>query len=179
MPGSTIGTSLNYGFAGNLAYSPDNITVAKPVKTGTANIPFGFAVQLNTDNTVQLAGAATTAATFAGIATGEVKQSFTYPTNPSGGTTIGNNAGAYLPLQPADITQRGIVAVKCNVGTPTAGGAVFVRIAANGAIPAGVVGGFEAAADGANTIAVTNCKWFSGKSDANGITTLRINFPVV
>lgn len=174
MPGSAYGTALTYGFAGNLAYSPDNITVSKPVKTGTSNIPFGFAVQKNTDGTCQLAGASTTAANFMGIANGEVKQSLTYPAAAQGGATVGDTNGYYAPKCPADVIQRGNVTVKCNVGTPTDGGAVYLRILANGAIPAGVVGGFEAAADSTNTVQLTNCCWEGGRVDANGMTVLKL-----
>ena len=49
-----------------------------------------------------------------------------------------------------------------------------MRIVANAEIPAGVVSGFEAAADSTNTIALTNCKWATGLKDANGITELCI-----
>ena len=39
---------------------------------------------------------------------------------------------------------------------PTAGGSVYIRVALNGAIPNGVVGGLEAVADGANTVLYPN-----------------------
>ena len=44
---------------------------------------------------------------------------------------------------------------------------------ANEAVPAGVVGGFEAVADAANTVELTNCRW-AGPADANGVAELRI-----
>lgn len=174
MPGTSYGTSLPYGFEGQLSYSPDNITVTKPVKIGTPNIPYGLAVIQNADNTVMLADSTITAANFAGIATSEVKQNLAYPASASNGVTVGNTSGSYAPLTPADITERGIVSVKCRNGTPTAGGAVFVRKVLNGAIPAGILGGLEAVADSTNTVQLTNCSWYSGKVDSNGMTQLRI-----
>jgi hypothetical protein len=48
----------------------------------------------------------------------------------------------------AGILERGSIPVTINNGTPVSQNPVFVRTALNGAIPAGVVGGFEAVADG-------------------------------
>jgi hypothetical protein len=105
------------------------------------------------------------ASQFAGIAVREVKQSTLFGTNV---------AGSYAPGEPCDVLSRGTATVVCNVGTPTAGGAVYIRIIANGSIPAGVVGGFEAAADGTNTIQVTGAKWTTGKMDANKVAEVTI-----
>lgn len=174
MPMASYGTSIGSGFAGNLAYSPDNITITKPVKKGTANIPFGLAVMKNGDGTVQLADSTVTASNFMGIATGEVKQALNYPAAAQNGVTVGNTDGYYAPGFPADVTQRGIVSVKCRVGTPTDGGSVYLRKALNGAIPAGIVGGLEASADGSNTVQLTNCVWEGGRIDASGMTAVKL-----
>jgi hypothetical protein len=97
-------------------------------------------------------------AQFAGVGVREVKQGVNY---------TGNGQGTYAPGEAADVIGRGTVIVTCNVGTPTAGGPVYLRIIANGAIPLGIVGGFEAAADGTNTVLLTNAKWSTGRIDAN------------
>jgi len=165
MPGQAVGISMNYGYPGNFARNGDCIIVNRFVKsTDTANINFGDPVVLNSDNTYSKFGASNTADQFAGVAVREVKQSADYY----------NPTGSYKPGQPCDVIERGSVSVVCNVGTPTAGGPVYIRIAANASIPAGVVGGFEAAPDGANTILLTNCKWATGQKDSNNVTELTI-----
>jgi hypothetical protein len=172
MPGTAIGLSLNLGYAGSFSRSVDNITTPRIVKSVVTNgvetepsILFGEPVVLNTDNTYSRFGATGTAATFAGIAVREVKQASDYYTA----------AGSYHPNEVCDVLERGSITVKCNAGTPTAGGKVYVRIAANStAAPNGVVGQFEAAADSTNTVEITNARWKTGKIDANGIAELTI-----
>lgn len=72
----------------------------------------------------------------------------------------------------ANILRRGWMTVACNAGTPAQGGAVYVRIAA----PSGakVVGGLEAAADGANNVALVGVK-FTNAGDANGNVEIEYN----
>lgn len=165
MPGSVIGKSLNFGYAGNISRSADAIIDNRIVKpSDSTNISFGDPVILNGDNTYSKFGATGTAANFGGIAVREVKQSTDYFAA----------QGYYKPGEPCDVATRGTLTVLCNVGTPTAGGDVYVRITANGSVPAGVVGGFEAAADGANTIKLTGVKWTTGKLDANRIAEVTI-----
>jgi hypothetical protein len=167
MPGVAIGLQMNFGYAGTVSRTPDAIITNKKVKTGTDDIPFGAAVMLNNDNTVQLADSGFTADNFAGVAVAEVKQQTVYPLNEEEG-------GIYKPDQPCDYVQRGIVAVKVNRGTPTSGGAVYVRKALNQSLPGLPVGGFEAQADGGNTVEVTNATWHTGAVDANGIAELKL-----
>ena len=50
---------------------------------------------------------------------------------------------------------------------------IYPTITANGSYPTAPVGGFEAEADSANTVQLTNCQW-AGPADANGIAELRI-----
>ncbi|NOU95598.1 hypothetical protein GC093_20535 [Paenibacillus sp. LMG 31456] len=158
MPGSVVGKSLNLGYPGSVSRSQDAIISSRVVKTtDTTNISFGDPAVLNSDNTYSKFGASSTAATFAGIAVREVKQSTDYL----------SPQGFYAPGQPCDVLSRGSITITCNVGTPTAGGAVYIRTIVNAAIPAGIVGGFEAAADSTNTVQITNAKWTTGKMDAN------------
>lgn len=166
MTGVAIGKSLNYGYPGSVSRSVDSIIENRFVKsTDTNPIPFGSAVTLNSDNTYSAFGASGTAATFAGIAVREVKTNTTYVTNAN---------GAYQPGQPCDVLERGSATIQVNNGTPTANGTVYVRIVANGSIPAGVVGGFEAQADGTNTVALTNVKFKTGLLDANNVAEVAI-----
>ena len=84
--------------------------------------------------------------------------------------------GTYTVDSPCDVLQRGSISVICNVGTPTAGGGVYVRVTANAAIPAGVIGGFEARSDTDDDkcIKLTNCKWTNGLIDSNKVAELTI-----
>lgn len=171
MPGSAIGKELNLGYPGTISRSVDTVITARAVKSTVsdgneteANILFGEPVILNADNTYSRFGSTGTAATFAGIAVREVKQATDYYAG----------AGAYKPGEVMDTVERGSVTVKCNVGTPTAGGDVFIRTVDNPAKPTGVIGQFEAEADGANSIKIPNVKWKTGKIDSNKVSEITI-----
>lgn len=165
MAGSVIGTTMNIGYPGSFARNGDCVIVPRGVKsTDVVNIGFGDPVVLNTDNTYSKFGASNTAAQFAGVGIREVKQTADYY----------SPAGSYKPGESADAIVRGAVCVVCNVGTPTAWGNVYVRTVLNGAIPAGVVGGFEATADGTNTILLTNAKFNTGNMDVNKVVEIII-----
>ncbi len=165
MSGVTIGASLNNGFAGTYAQQPDMIIDTAPIVAAGAAVPFGHAVIDAGSGAVAKAGATTTMVNFVGIAAREVKTVLSY-TDPNAG-------GEYIAEEAASIMKRGVIAALCNVGTPAKNGKVYIRVAANSAIPAGVVGGFEAAADGQNTVELTNCRWASAK-DANTVAAIRI-----
>ncbi|MFC3768370.1 hypothetical protein [Paenibacillus sp. GCM10012303] len=165
MPGSVIGKVLNLGYAGNVARSADAIITNRIVKTSdSANVEFGDPVLLNGDNTYSKFGSTGTATNFAGIAVREVKQTSDYY----------NAQSFYRPGEPCDVASRGTITVICRVGTPQAGGAVYVRIAANASIPGGVVGGFETAADGSNTVLIPGAKWTTGRIDANRVAEVTL-----
>jgi hypothetical protein len=172
MPGTVIGKSLNLGYPGSVSRSADAIIDNRVVRpTDTANIPFGSPAVLNADNTYSAFGAGSTAALFAGIAVRNVKQGTVYGTNVQ---------GFYAPADACDVLGRGSVTVTCSVGTPTAGGPVYIRTVLNGAIPLGIVGGYEVAADGTNSVLITNAKWTTGKLDANRtaeVTVIQRNNP--
>lgn len=171
MPGSAIGIELNLGYPGSVSRSIDTIITPRPIKSNVTggeetepSILFGEPVILNDDNTYSRFGASGTAAAFAGIAAREVKQATSYY----------SACGSYLPGEVADVIERGSVTVLCNVGTPKAGGKVYIRTAANASIPNGVIGQFEAEADGTNTIEITNARWKTGKKDGNNVAELTI-----
>lgn len=164
MPGKVIGMQYNYGYPGQLCRQGDEVSRTRPVKSSSANIGFGDPAMLNTDGSVSKGDATLTAANFAGVAMRRVKSATVYPQQ---------NNGFYAPQEPCDILERGAICVQVNVGNPTVGGDVYVRITANAGVPTGVVGGFEAAADGANTVKLTNAK-FGTTKDANGVAELVI-----
>ena len=155
MPGKVIGTSMNVGYPGTQSRQADAI-IQNRVADGA--ISFGLAVKLTAANKWKQIGSGDTAANVAGIAVREVVQANVY--NPQSNPD-------YLDGTPADVMVRGNCIVKCQKGTPTAGSAVYVRITADGAHPEYLVGGFEAAADGANTVQVTNIEWTTGVMDSN------------
>ena len=155
MPGKVIGTSMNVGYPGTQSRQADAI-IQNRVADG--NIAFGLAVKLTAANKWKQIGSGDTAANVAGIAVREVVQANVY--NPQSNPD-------YLDGTPADVMVRGNCIVKCQKGTPTAGSAVYVRITADDAHPEYLVGGFEAAADGAKTVQVTNIEWTTGVMDSN------------
>lgn len=118
MTGSVIQMTMNFGYPGSYARMPDDIVVNKPVKAGTADIPFGYAVMLNTDNTFQKGDATLTAANFAGIAVREVRQAL----------VLNADQGVYAALTPCDVLARGNTVVKLARGTATSGGALLFRV---------------------------------------------------
>lgn len=155
MPGKVVGISMNVGYPGTQSRQADAI-IQNRVADGA--IAFGLAVKLTADNKWKQIGSGDTAANVAGIAVREVVQANVY--NPQSNPD-------YLDGTPADVMVRGNCIVKCQKGTPTAGSAVYVRITADDTHPEYLVGGFEAAADGAKTIQVTNIEWTTGVMDSN------------
>ena len=148
MAGKAIGISMNFGYPGNYARTPDDVTVSRVIKADSAaDVPFGACLKLNANNTVELAGSGFKAEDFAGIAVRDIKT----PTN-----FLVQNVVSYVRGQVCDALVRGAVTVTCNVGNPSAGGPVYVRIAANDDVANGVVGGFEAAPDDASVVAGKN-----------------------
>lgn len=162
MPGKAIGISLLSGYAGTQSRTADAIIQNRVAKN---NIAFGHAVVLTNDNKWDNVVEGTTAAQIAGIAVREVVQANTFDpqSNPD-----------YMAETPCDVMVRGNCTVKCQRGTPKSGDAVYVRVKANTTYQDAVVGGFEATADTANTVQVTNIEWTTGVMDANGMTEITI-----
>lgn len=155
MAGKVIGISMNVGYPGTQSRQADAIIQNR---VAASTIKFGEAVVLTNQNKWDVVASSTTAAQIAGIAVREVVQANTFDpqSNPD-----------YLPDTPCDVMVRGNCIVKCQRGTPVAGDAVYVRVAENATYPDAVVGGFEASADGANTIQVPNIEWTTGVIDSN------------
>ena len=161
----TIGKNFPHGFAGCYAYQPDMIVKTRPAG-GNAVFAYGTPLKYEdgTNGNVVPMGAGDTAGNFVGVAAYEVKSATNYLTQ---------GEGAYAPKDAVSVFMRGAVNVKVQKGTPSLGGKVYVRITANASYPTAVVGGFEAEADGNNTIELTGMQW-EGPADANGVTCLRI-----
>lgn len=162
MRGQVIGKTLPNGFAGDYSRQPDDV-IDTHALGGTANILFGQALVYSNGKVVPF-GATNVAADFVGIALTGIKSAVSF---------ANQNRGEYEPNDPVAVMKRGCCLVKCNNGDPELAGTVYVRIAENSSIPTGVVGGFEATADGNNTVALTNVQW-KGTKDANGIAEVRI-----
>lgn len=156
-----IGQTMTHGYAGSYARQPDMIANTRPAG---AEIVFGAALMYDASGAVVPMGEGGTAEGFVGVAAREVKSALSY---------LEQSVGSYAKGEAVTVFQRGAINVKCASGTPQLGGKVYVRIAANESIPTAVVGGFEAAADGVNTVELTNCQW-AGPADANGVAELRI-----
>jgi hypothetical protein len=166
-----VTTGMNYGFPGTVAESPENVIKSFVVNSNSGNITFGTAAIFNADFSVTAAGSTATMSNFAGIAVRQIQTNTASFLSP-------NTGGVYVAGTMAEIMKRGTVAVNCQLGTPTALNGVYLRIATNSSLPTMVVGGFEAesAADGSNTILLTNARWCSGK-DANGTATIELVTP--
>jgi hypothetical protein len=157
--GKTIGKSLNFGFAGSFARTPDMIVATRPNTSGSP-ISLGTALVYDATGGVIPADGTFTAAKFVGIAGRETKTMLNYLDQDSG--------AEYAPDDAVSVFQRGSISVLCTVGTPVVGGKVYVRIAA---VTGKSVGDLEAVADSDDNILLTNAQWGGGK-DANGVCEL-------
>ena len=156
-----IGISMPHGFAGSYARQPDMVVNTRPA---AETIPFGLPLKYDRTGRVAPMGVGDAANVFVGVAAREIKSALSY---------LDQSAGAYAPGEAVSVFMRGAVNVKCQKGTPQLGGAVFVRTAANESFPTASAGGFEAEADGSNTIKLTGCQW-AGPADADSVAELRI-----
>lgn len=161
MAGKVIGKSLNHGFAGNFARNPDLIAVTRP-NNAEVNIIFGSALMADDAGGVVPINGDFTADKFVGVAGSEHKSAFDYLNQ--------NKGGEYAPKEAVTVIQRGSVSVICSQGEPVVGGDVYVRTVADK--DAGKnIGDFEAAADGENSVKLTNAQW-GGSVDVNGVAEL-------
>lgn len=158
----TIGLNMSHGFAGSYARQPDMIVNTAPLG-GTAIIPFGTPLVRGEGGAVIPMGTGNTGGQFIGVAGREVKSPAEF---------FSQSVGQYAPEEPVSVFQRGCINVKCQKGSPSIDGTVYVRVAASGNY---VVGGFEAEADGTNTVALVNAQW-NGPADNHGVAELRIAY---
>lgn len=118
-----IGIKMPHGYAGSFARQPDMIV---NTHSAAGSIPFGAAVEYDAKGNVTAMGALSTAAKFVGVAVREVKSALNY---------LDQSAGAYAASEAVPVLMRGSVNVKCYSGTPVLGGKVYIRVAANAAMP--------------------------------------------
>jgi hypothetical protein len=187
MPGATVGLSMGLGYPGSYSRNGDCIIEARPVLSTDATGPnFGDAVVLVQDSTGGTFSAAAIAkgnghATvmtqganycFAGVAVREVKTLKSFVVQPNASATL----AGYAPSEICDVLVRGTVVVEIqnpSAAAIVAGGSVFLRMVAGTGT---VIGAFEPAADGGNTVQLTNCYFTTGVTsvDANGNTIAEI-----
>ena len=158
----TIGLNMSHGFSGSYARQPDMIVNTAPLG-GTELIPFGTPLVRGENGVVLPMGTGNTGNQFIGVAGREVKSPAEF---------FNQNVGQYAPEEPVSVFQRGCINVKCQKGSPSIDGTVYVRVTTSGNY---LVGGFEAEADGANTVALSNAQW-NGPADSNGVAELRIAY---
>ncbi len=127
---------------------------------------YGVPVKINGAGKIQPIGAADVVAAVYGLLVRP------FPTNagqePLGTSTPPQNGGI------ADVLRRGYMMVLLSSGSVAAvkAGQVYIRIATAGA--GKPIGGYEAAAGGTNTLAVTDF-FFTGPADANGNIEVEFN----
>src|SRR5271166_4778249 len=159
MPATVIPvTGLYLGFVGNVSNEGYSLRTARQVNsTDTLSVAFGETFVLNTNNTYSsfkqflLNGTGSVsggllASPPVGLATSNVNINPTYNSFP-GSEDVLTPGGLYVPSSMMDGLVQGTINVSCNNGTPGAGTSVYIRTALDAAIPAGIVGGLEAAVD--------------------------------
>lgn len=180
---------MNQGFPGTYSRNGSNITRAYQVlSTDSAGPAFGRAVVLNPSNTggtvsdaaVSVANGHVPVMTqganyqFVGIAVREVltQLATTYPAAPTLPAVQ-----TYAPGQMCDVLEWGAISVivkdQQSIGF-AAGAKVYLRTVLNGTYPTALVGDFETAADGGNTIQLTNVFLSTGVVDANNVTEVTL-----
>ena len=159
---------LSAGFVNGLSVGMFLFGAGIPAGTQIKSIESATSLTLSQNATATATGVSVYVAIFAGIAGREVKTQLSYPYTP-GDAQI----GSYAPGQMCEVmVGRGSITVAVPVGTPFSNSQVYLRIAANGGVPAGVVGDLEAAPDGANTIPLSGVVFKTGSLDANGVAEI-------
>ncbi|WP_175974632.1 hypothetical protein [Burkholderia sp. BCC1047] len=154
------------GFAGDLQRA--EVATIEPQQIDSAAPPtvFGVAVKLVNGKIQPINNAADTAALVYGV------NLRPYPIQGNGTDPLGTSTPPTSGV--TDVLKRGYVNVALGGTTPaTKGGTVYVRVAA--AAAGKPLGGFEAAADGTNTVAMPASWYFTGPGDTYGITEIAVN----
>ncbi|WP_322090004.1 hypothetical protein [Burkholderia cenocepacia] len=154
------------GFAGDLQRA--EVATIEPQQIDSAAPPtvFGVAVKLVNGKIQPINNAADTAALVYGV------NLRPYPIQGNGTDPLGTSTPPTSGV--TDVLKRGYVNVALGGTTAaTKGGTVYVRVAA--AAAGKPLGGFEAAADGTNTVAMPASWYFTGPGDTYGITEIAVN----
>lgn len=170
-------TGLNLGFLGEVSRSGERVITARQVlSTATAGPNFGDPMVIvpgsdsgswqSVANFIAQGSTFASAAQFAAIAVRNVKTLLKY-------TTLGNigsqQLGNYDPGAMGEGLERGSSVVQINNGTPVSQSPAYIRTVFNGAIAAGVVGGWEASPDGSATAAANAGN--TGNATMSAVTT--------
>lgn len=189
-------TGLNNGYLGQVSRLGERVITARPVLifpavNPTESIKFGDAVTIIPNATSGLGdtyqsisnfiadggtvNAGNIAKIFAGVANREIKTNVQYTSLFS---TSNVTINSYTAGEMAEALERGSVTVLINAGTaPLSQGAVYLRVAANGALPTAVIGGFESSLDtvvAGSNIAIPNVVFRTGLVDVNGVAEITL-----
>ncbi|MDN7895871.1 hypothetical protein QZM82_06640 [Burkholderia cepacia] len=154
------------GFAGDLQRA--EVATIEPQQIDPAAPPtvFGVAVKLVNGKIQPINSAGDTAALVYGV------NLRPYPIQGNGTDPLGTSTPPTSGV--TDVLKRGYVNVALGGTTAaTKGGTVYLRVAA--AAAGKPLGGFEAAADGTNTVAMPASWYFTGPGDTYGITEIAVN----
>lgn len=154
------------GFAGDLQRAEVATIEAQVIDSSAPPTAFGVPVKLVNGKVQQINNAADTVALVYGV------NLRAYPIQGNGTDPLGTSTPPTSGV--TDILKRGYVNVALGGTTAaTKDGTVYVRVAA--AAAGKPLGGFEAAADGTNTIAMPASWYFTGPGDTYGITEIAVN----
>jgi hypothetical protein len=154
------------GFAGDLQRAEVATIEAQLIDSSTPPTVFGVAVKYVSGKVQPINLAGDTAAIVQGV------NLRAYPIQGNGTDPLGTSTPPTSGV--TDILKRGYVMVSLGGATAaTKGGTVYVRVATPSA--GKPLGGFEAAADSTNTIALPSNTYFTGPADAYGVTEIAFN----
>lgn len=154
------------GFAGDLQRAEVATIETQQIDSSAPPTSFGVAVKFVSGKVQPINNSADTAAAVIGV------NLRPYPIQGNGTDPLGTSTPPTSGV--VDVLKRGYVMVSLGGTTAAAkGGTVYVRVAA--AASGKPLGGFEAAADSTNTIALPSNWYFTGPADAYGITEIAVN----
>ena len=154
------------GFAGDLQRAEVATIEPQQIDSSAPPTVYGVAVKLVNGKIQPINNAADTAALVYGV------NLRPYPIQGNGTDPLGTSTPPTSGV--TDVLKRGYVNVALGGTTAaTKSGTVYVRVAA--AAAGKPLGGFEAAADGTNTVAMPASWYFTGPGDTYGITEIAVN----
>jgi hypothetical protein len=154
------------GFAGDLQRAEVATIETQLIDSSTPPTVFGVAVKYVAGKVQPINNAADTAALVQGV------NLRPYPIQGNGTDPLGTSTPPTSGV--TDILKRGYVMVSLGgVAAAAKGGTVFVRVATPSA--GKPLGGFEAASDTTNTVALPSNCYFTGPADAYGVTEIAFN----
>jgi hypothetical protein len=154
------------GFAGDLQRAEAATIETQLIDSATPPTVFGVAVKYISGKVQPINLSGDTAALVQGV------NLRAYPIQGNGTDPLGTSTPPTSGV--TDILKRGYVMVSLGgVAAATKGGTVYVRVATpSGGKP---LGGFEAASDTTNTIAMPSNWYFTGPADAYGVAEIAVN----